>query len=133
MNLENKDTMYVKQSTSLDLSEYKVCSEARSTERISPRKLNLVAQMIRKLSTTTALSRLQFLKVRGGPIVAKALKSAIANASHNYGINNDLVVLRAIVGCKGHLKRGRPASRGACPIKRKFAEIYIILGSKHGS
>ena len=58
--------------------------------RVSPQKLNLVAQMIRKETASKAISILQFSKRRISNIVEKALRSAIANAENNnqYDIDN---------------------------------------------
>lgn len=112
-------------------SEYSQCAIATSTERISPRKLNLVAEVVRGMDSQYALKVLSFMKQRGAPIVQKALKSAIANASHNSGIADSTVVLRAEVGSGGMLKRYRRGSHGRVrPILRRFAKVRIVLGKK---
>ena len=67
--------------------------------RISPQKLNLVAQMIRRQSASKAISILQFSKRRISHDVEKALRSAIANAENNHSLDIDkLIVKEAYVG-----------------------------------
>lgn len=112
-------------------SEYSQCAIAISTERISPRKLNLVAEVVRGMEAQHALKVLGFMKQRGAPIVQKALRSAIANAAHNEGVMDATVVLKAEVGSGGMIKRYRPGSHGrARPILRRFSKIRIVLGKK---
>ena len=70
-----------------------------SNLRISPRKLNLVAGMIRNLPAQKAVATLTFSKRRISDQVKKALQSAIANAENNHSLDVDrLVVARAEVG-----------------------------------
>ena len=67
--------------------------------RVSPQKLNLVAQMIRKETASKAISILQFSKRRISNVVEKALRSAIANAENNHSLDIDkLIVKEAYVG-----------------------------------
>ena len=100
--------------------------------RVSPQKLNLVAQMIRKEPASRAISILQFSKRRISNVVEKALRSAIANAenNHQYDIDN-LFVKEAYVGKSLVMKRFRPRAKGrASPIKKPFSRITIILEEK---
>ncbi len=70
-----------------------------SNLRVSPRKLNLVAGMIRNLPAQRAVATLTFSKRRIAQQVKKALESAIANAENNHQLDpNDLVVSEAFVG-----------------------------------
>ena len=67
--------------------------------RISPQKLNLVAQLIRGKAVDKALADLQFSRKRIAVDVKKTLESAIANAENNHGLDvDDLVVAEAFVG-----------------------------------
>ena len=67
--------------------------------RVSPQKLNLVVQMIRKQTASKAISILQFSKKRISFVVEKALRSAIANAENNHSLDIDkLIVKEAFVG-----------------------------------
>lgn len=109
--------------------EYSQCSFAEATERISPRKVGLVVDMIRGMNTRRALEQLQFMKVRAAPIVSKLIKSALANAAHNKGMTGEMTVLEAVVGSGGILKRYRPGSHGrASPIMRRFSKVRVVLG-----
>ena len=95
--------------------------------RVSPQKLNLVAQMIRKETASKAISILQFSKRRISNVVEKALRSAIANAENNHNLDVDeLIVSEAYVGKNLTMKRGRPRARGRFGrIIKPFSEITI--------
>ena len=81
--------------------------------KISPQKLNLVAQLIRGKKVDKALSELTFSKKRISDDVKKCLQSAIANAENNHNLDVDeLIVSEAYVGKNITLKRGRPRARG---------------------
>ena len=97
--------------------------------KTSPQKLNLVAQLIRNVSVDQALNNLTFSKKRIAVDVKKCLKSAIANAENNHGLDVDeLVVVDAYVGKNLVLKRGRPRARGRFgKILKPFSEITIKL------
>ena len=112
--------------------DYKECAVASTTERISPRKLNLVAATIRGMDAQRAMDHLGFMKVRGAPIIKKVIRSAMANASHNKGVDAPTVILRAEVGCKSILRRFRPGNRAATPICRRYSHVRIVLGVKGG-
>jgi large subunit ribosomal protein L22 len=95
--------------------------------RVSPQKLNLVAQMIRGKSVEKAMADLTFSKKRISEDVLKTLKSAIANAENNHGLDvDDLIVAEAWVGKNLTLKRGRPRARGRFgKIMKPFAQVTI--------
>ena len=84
-------------------------NEARAvarTIRVSPQKLNLVAQMIRGQKVEKALQDLEFSRKRIAETVRKTLDSAIANAEHNHNLDVDsLVVAEAHVGKSIVMKR----------------------------
>ena len=100
--------------------------------RVSPQKLNLVAQMIRKETASKAIAILQFSKRRISNVVEKALRSAIANAENNHSLDIDkLIVKEAYVGKSLVMKRYRPRAKGrASPIKKPFSRITIVLEEK---
>ena len=84
-----------------------------STIRISPQKLNLVAQMIRGKKVSTALADLTFSRKRIARDVKKTLQSAVANAENNHQLDVDsLIVAEAHVGKSLVLKRWTPRARG---------------------
>ncbi|MEL7128655.1 MAG: 50S ribosomal protein L22 [Pseudomonadota bacterium] len=97
--------------------------------RISPQKLNLLAQQIRGLSAEKALNQLQFSPKRHAADVRKALQSAIANAENNHGLDIDsLVVSQAHVGKNLVMKRIRARARGrAARIQKPFSQLTIVL------
>ncbi|MEM9370208.1 MAG: 50S ribosomal protein L22 [Pseudomonadota bacterium] len=95
--------------------------------RISPQKLNLVAEMIRGKPADAALNMLAFSRKRVAQDVKKTLQSAIANAENNHGLDVDeLVVAEAWVGKNMVLKRGRPRARGRFGrIMKPFSQLTI--------
>ena len=97
--------------------------------RTSPRKLNLVAQLIRGKKVATALADLEFSNKRISVEVRKTLESAIANAENNHELDvDDLVVAQAWVGKDMVLKRFSPRARGrAGRIEKPFANITIVV------
>lgn len=95
--------------------------------RVSPQKLNLVAQLIRGKKVERALADLTFSHKRIAGDVKKCLQSAIANAEFNHNLDVDsLVVAEAWVGKNLVMKRGRPRARGRYgKIMKPFSEITI--------
>ena len=81
--------------------------------RISPQKLNLVAQLIRGKKVSSALADLQFSRKHIAGDVKKCLESAIANAENNHDLDvDDLIVAEAHVGKALVMKRFHPRARG---------------------
>jgi len=103
------------------------------TLRISPRKLNLVAQSIRGLKVQRALNELDFSAKRIAGDVRKALYSAISNAENNHGLDIDnLIVAEAYVGKNLIMKRFSARARGrSSRIEKPFSEITIVV-REHG-
>jgi large subunit ribosomal protein L22 len=97
--------------------------------RISPRKLNLVAQMIRGKSAATALAELTFSPRRIARDVKKVLQSAIANAENNHQLDVDrLYVKEATVGRAFVMKRFHTRGRGrSAQIQKHFAHLTVIV------
>ena len=97
--------------------------------RISPRKLNLVAQMIRGKKAEAALNELTFSPKRIAKTVKKVLQSAIANAENNHDLDvDDLVVSEASVGKNMVLKRFHARARGrGAGIEKPFSQITIVV------
>ena len=100
--------------------------------RVSPQKLNLVLQMIRRKKADKAISILQFSRKRISKDVSKTVKSAISNAENNHQFDIDnLFVKEAYVGKSLVMKRFRPRAKGrASPIKKPFSRITIVLEEK---
>ena len=97
--------------------------------RVSPQKLNLLAQLIRGKSAARALSDLEFSNKRIAETVRKCLQSAIANAENNHDLDVDsLVVAQAHVGQSIVMKRFMARGRGkASRIQKPFAHLTIVL------
>jgi large subunit ribosomal protein L22 len=97
--------------------------------RVSPQKLNLVAQLIRGKKVDKALAELEFSRKRISVEVKKTLESAIANAENNHGLDvDDLVVAEAFVGKALVMKRFSPRARGrAGRIEKFFANLTIVV------
>jgi large subunit ribosomal protein L22 len=97
--------------------------------RTSPRKLNLVAGMIRGLKAEQALNALTFSKRRIAGEVKKVLESAIANAENNHQLDVDqLVVAEAHVGKALMMKRFHARARGrGARIEKPFSRLTIVV------
>ena len=97
--------------------------------RISPQKLNLVAQLIRGKKASSALADLEFSRKRIARDVRKCLESAIANAENNHDLDvDDLVVAEASVGKALVIKRFNSRGRGRMArILKPFANLTIVV------
>src|SRR5580693_8564455 len=97
--------------------------------RVSPQKLNLVAQMIRGKKVAMALADLEFSRKRISTEVRKCLESAIANAENNHDLDvDDLVVVEAHVGKSLVIKRHESRGRGRVgAITKPFAHLTIVV------
>ena len=97
--------------------------------RVSPQKLNLVAQLIRGKKVSTALADLEFSQKRIARDVKKCLESAIANAENNHDLDIDeLVVAQAYVGKSIVMKRIQFHGRGRTGrVTKPFANITIVV------
>ena len=97
--------------------------------RVSPQKLNLVAQMIRGKKVAGALADLEFSRKRIAKDVRKCLESAIANAENNHDLDvDDLIVAEAHVGKSIVIKRFHARARGrASGINKPFSHLTIIV------
>ena len=97
--------------------------------RISPQKLNLLAQLIRGKKVATALADLEFSRKRISVDVRKCLESAIANAENNHDLDvDDLVVAEAHVGKALVIKRFSPRGRGRVgQILKPFSHLTIVV------
>ena len=103
-----------------------------SNIRVSPRKLNLVAGLIRSQPASAALATLTFSKRRIAKQVKKALESAIANAENNHQLDVDrLVVSRAEVGRSMVMRRFHARGRGrSSRIEKWFSHLKIVVAER---
>jgi large subunit ribosomal protein L22 len=97
--------------------------------RVSPQKLNLLAQLIRGKKVASALADLEFSRKRIARDVRKCLQSAIANAENNHDLDvDDLIVAEAHVGKALVIKRFHPRGRGRMGrIFKPFAHLTIVV------
>jgi large subunit ribosomal protein L22 len=107
-------------------------NEARAVTRlirVSPQKLNLVAQLIRGKKVDRALADLTFSRKRIAKVVKKTLESAVANAENNHDLDVDaLVVAEAYVGKNLVMKRLQPRARGrATRILKPFSQMTVVV------
>src|SRR5262249_54808954 len=123
----NEDVMG-KSARERDLKENEAKAVARMI-RISPQKLNLVAQMIRGKKAASALADLEFSRKRIAKEVRKCLESAIANAENNHDLDvDDLVVAEASVGKALVIKRFAARGRGRVGrIFKPFSHLTIVV------
>jgi large subunit ribosomal protein L22 len=117
-----------KQARSRSLADNEAKAVARNL-RVSPQKLNLVAQLIRGKKVQTALADLEFSRKRIARDVRKCLQSAIANAENNHDLDiDDLVVAQAHVGKALVIKRFVPRGRGRSGrILKPFSHLTIVV------
>jgi len=103
-----------------------------SNIRVSPRKLNLVAGLIRNKGAAAAVATLTFSKRRIAQQVKKTLESAIANAENNHSLDVDrLVVTRAEVGKSIVMRRFHARGRGrSARIEKFFSHLKIVVAER---
>ena len=106
--------------------------EAKATlryARISSRKVKIVADLIRGKKVDEALAIVKFTPKASSEIIEKLLKSAIANAENNHGMNRGNLIVSEIYANQGPtLKRIRPASKGsAVRIRKRTCHITIVV------
>ena len=106
--------------------------EARATlkfARISARKVKIVADLIRGKDVDEALAIVKFTPKAASELLEKLLKSAIANAENNHGMNRGNLVVSEIYANQGPtLKRIRPAAKGsAVRIRKRTCHITIVV------
>jgi len=99
--------------------------------RMAPRKVRLVADLIRGKSSVIAVNQLKFLtKKAGGPIL-KLLNSALANAKNRDLGGENFYIQQIIIDEGPSLKRQRPRAMGRSNmIKKRTSHITLILNSK---
>lgn len=106
-----------------------------NTYRQSPRKVRLLADMVRGKSIVAAKAALLLAVKRGAPIVQKLIDSAVANAKQNFSIDPENLFIKEITVNKGVvMKRFMPKARGsATPLRKRTSHIAVVLGIKEGA
>jgi large subunit ribosomal protein L22 len=97
--------------------------------RTSPRKVRLLLPELRGMAAEEALSRLKLAPQAAARPVAKTIRSALANAEHNYSLDPKTLVIETAKADGGpSLKRFKPASKGmAHPFRRPTTHLTIVL------
>ena len=100
--------------------------------RISPRKARLVVDLIRGKRVDEALGTLEFTPKRGAKVVAKTLRSAVANAENNQSLDVDRLYVKQVqVGAGATMKRFTPRAQGrATVIRKRTSHITIVLDER---
>ncbi|GAB4026084.1 MAG: 50S ribosomal protein L22 [Candidatus Microgenomates bacterium] len=103
--------------------------------RMSPRKLRLVANAVRKLSPEQALQYLKFTNKAAAKPMYKAIKAALSNAKTNFGAKPETLTFAEIDVQTGFtIKRFRAVSRGqAHRIMKRTSHIRVVLKEKNGT
>jgi large subunit ribosomal protein L22 len=98
--------------------------------RISPKKANLVAGMVRGKKVNEALALLKFMPKKGAKTIYKVIHSAASNAKNNFKQNiNDLFITKLLVTKGPTYKRSLPISRGRThPIMKRTSHITVEVG-----
>lgn len=100
--------------------------------RIAPRKMRLVVDLIRGKRVGEAFAILKHTPKASSPVVEKVLRSAIANAEHNYDMDTESLIVKQVFVDQGPtLKRFHPRSQGrAFSILKHTSHLTIVVGEK---
>ncbi|MDD2487517.1 MAG: 50S ribosomal protein L22 [Candidatus Gracilibacteria bacterium] len=103
-----------------------------SNIRISPKKIAVVATIVRNMEVQKALDILKYMPNKGSSILYKVLFSAVSNAVNNDGQEKDNLVISSLIIAKGVvMKRGNPIGRGRShPILKRTSNILLELKVK---
>lgn len=97
--------------------------------RVSPFKARQVADLVRGKDVKEAIGILRYSNKKSGPLVTKVLKSALANAEHNYDMDSDSLYVSEIRIDEGPtLKRMKPRAYGRADVmKHRSSHITVVL------
>ena len=97
--------------------------------KISPRKVRLVADVIRGLEVNKALDQLSFLKKQAVKPIMKLIDSAVANAENNFELKKNNLLIKEIKVDEGPtLHRWMPRARGrATPVRKRTSHVSLVL------
>lgn len=123
--------MAEKTKPSTETSVEEVRARARF-QRMSPRKVRRVADVIRGKGAREAEAMLGVLPHRSARLLKKVLHAAIANAENNYHLNpTELVVTKAVIDAGPMLKRFQPRARGrAFPIHKPMCHVLLSVKAR---
>ena len=100
--------------------------------RMSPQKVRLVVDLVRGKKVHDARNTLMFTRKYAAGVVAKVLKSAVANAAQNPNIDENTLYVKEIFVDQGpSLKRWRPRAQGrAASIKKRTSHITVVVAER---
>jgi len=109
-----------------------LATDVRATVRfvpMSPQKVRLVVDVVRGMEATEALDTLKFVNKAAAKPVLKVIRSAIANAEENKGLNQDDLFIHEIYANQGPIRKWRRfGARGRFkPIQRRYSHISVVL------
>lgn len=106
-------------------------SAQHKNARMTPRKLSLLRSVVRGLPVGEAESQLRFMPGKASMIVLKVLRSAVANAEHNFALEKSTLTVRDLVIDAGFtMKRFNPVSKGmAHPILKRSSHVTVVVGN----
>ncbi|MBL4695017.1 50S ribosomal protein L22 [Candidatus Gracilibacteria bacterium] len=104
-----------------------------SQVRISPKKANLIAQLVRNMHTAEAIQILTFTQKKSAPVLKKLIESAVANAKNNFKQKPEELYIKEIIVTEGPtLKRSLPVSKGRThPILKRTSHITVTVESRN--
>ena len=99
------------------------------TVRISPRRTRLVLDLVRGKDVKEALAILKFTPNRAAEIITKVVKSAVANATHNFQLDEEKLYIKACYANEGvTLKRFLPRAKGsASALNKRTSHITVVV------
>lgn len=100
--------------------------------RISPKKLNVIATVVRGMDAQKSLDILKFMPKKGADLLYKVIASAVANAKHNHSQAVESLFVKTVIVNQGIVyKRGNPISRGRShPILKRTSHVDLELDIK---
>lgn len=100
--------------------------------KMSPKKMRLVANAIMGMDVSQALDYLEFIPKRAAPLILRTIKSAVADAEHNFSLKKDnLIIKEVLVNSGPTLKRWRARAFGrAAQIRKRSSHLSVILQEK---
>ena len=102
------------------------------TLKLSTRKARLVADLVRDKDIVAALNILQFTNKKAAPMIKKVVESAIANATNNFGMNEENLYVSQIMVDEGPMmKRVSPRAMGRADIvKKQTSHVTVVVSEK---
>jgi large subunit ribosomal protein L22 len=96
--------------------------------------MRLVTNLVKNMRVSDAITQLQFTNKKGADMLVKLLRSAVANAEHNYSLSADKLYVKSVTCDMGQtLQRYFPRARGsAFVIRRKMCHVNVVLEEREG-